>query len=261
MVGAAFLAGAFFLWREFEAINGVRLGLQENSGLQENNRDSSKKEKEKDSLSVEESEPVSEDEKEVDSGKDAALEEFDSELVNLSFSYPKSSAYREEDLFAQKNSLLGNLEHSGKKVNFSDKNNLMPEFSAVTEDFSADDLVTHDLIEGSLASKESFQVKGYEPDYSKVIEKEKGIYQFIGYKNQECSPAVNSYLFVSPPENSNLKYISFYLGSAGEFDSSSCVPEESLIKSKIEEIANGGIEKINLKLQSALRVAKTFVTS
>lgn len=182
---------------------------------------------------------------------------FDSKLVNLSFSYPPRSEFQEKNVFAGRN-----IKYAGKDIYFSDKNNYSPAFETITKDFSVTDSVPHDIIKGTLDSENSFKVAIFEDKYTKVIKKDTGIYQVTGYGNMECSPFVQSMLIVAPPVNSNLKYISFYLGNASDFAKNElqevCTPKDVAIQNKISSILNGQDNEINSELDLAIKIAKTL---
>ena len=187
----------------------------------------------------------------------ATWKKFDSKLLNLSFSYPLKSEFQEEDVFADRQ-----IKYTGKDVYFSDKNDYSPALEAITKDFSATDSIPHDEIKGSLDSENSIKVVIFDDKYTKVIKKGTGIYQVIGYGNIECSPVVQSMLLVAPPANSNLKYISFYLGNANNFTDSElqevCSPKETAIQNKVNSILNGQVSEISNKLDLAVRIANTI---
>ncbi|KKQ73940.1 MAG: hypothetical protein US94_C0019G0006 [Berkelbacteria bacterium GW2011_GWB1_38_5] len=190
---------------------------------------------------------------------------FNSSLVNLSFKYSPESNYQEKDTNtdAQPSQQL-----KGKEIYFSDVNKKYPDFETITSDFSIVDSVSHDIISGNLDSKDSFKgISYYDKQYQKIIEKENGIYQVIGYGNMECSPTTGSFLIIKPPLNSGLKYISFYLGSGAEFtkeDSTTqdiCEIKSTSIENRINDIQNGKVSEISDNLAKALLIAKTFLST
>lgn len=191
------------------------------------------------------------------------LKTFSSDLVNFSFLYPAISDFQEEDIFADREA-FPDVESTGKKILFQDQNNQAPEFEAITKDLTVTGLtVPYDILEGDLGSEDSFKMTiFYEDSYTKTISMGDGIYWVTGYFNMECSPFIDSYLIVNPPEGSGLKYISFYLGSAGAFAEDElediCLPKDSAIIAKINSVVNRETESINERLDLAVQIAETF---
>lgn len=189
---------------------------------------------------------------------------FDSKMINISFSHPIESNFQEENPLAERQ-----IGYSGKKIIFKDNNNHAPFFEVITKDFSIDDSIIHDTIEGSLESEKSFRLKIY-PDvkYSKIISKGPGIYQAIGVGGLEgMPPIIDSRLIVVPPKNSPIKYVSFYLGDAGEFIASDfanqdfqnrSIPKESSIQKKFNSVLEGKSEEIRKNLDLALKITSTI---
>lgn len=191
---------------------------------------------------------------------------FKSTLLNLSFKYPPESSYSEKNILADN---LGKLatgsELSGLQIYFSDNNNKYPSFDATSKDFKAVDSVPHDLITGSMDSKTSFTVSSFSHEI--VSEVGTGMYYFTGYSNMECSPGTSAILFVNPPQGSNLKYISFYLGANNKADfsknrpsSDPCEVNENVINDAVKELADGKIVAVKDKLDKAIQIASTFTT-
>lgn len=182
---------------------------------------------------------------------------LNSSLVNLSFRYPPSSNYTEQDDYTD-----NEIQHVGTIVRFNDSTVQYPMFEAVTQDFLESNSVSHDMVRGSLDSKDSFSVLIMDNSTMQVKELADGIYQAIGYFNLECSPSVDSYVFVRPPEGSGLKSIQFYVGSRTEglVDSNEiCSPTTDSIKDVINNLAQD--ESVQGKIENILALAKTFSLS
>lgn len=194
---------------------------------------------------------------------EAELKTFSSELVNFSFSYPSTSDFQEKDIFADREA-FPDVESTGKNILFQDQNNQAPEFNAITKDLTVTGLtVPYDILDGDLNSEDSFKITTFYNDlYTKTIPMGVGIYWVTGFTNMECSPFVNSYLIVNPPEGSGLKYILFYLGDAGAFAEDElediCLPKDSAIIAKINSVMNREISFINERLDLAIQIAETF---
>ena len=184
--------------------------------------------------------------------------EFDSKLINLSFTIPENSNYVERDIFEN-----SKIKHTGRDVYFQDLNKSDSSFGAISKDFSADDVVPHDFIIGNLDTEKSFYVSYFVNKYTRIIKKAPGIYLVVGFDDMECSAAVTPLLIVAPPQGSDLKYISFFLGNPKSFlrqgsQSDPCSVNDFSIRQTISSIVNGKDEKINENLNNALKIAKTF---
>ena len=186
--------------------------------------------------------------------------QFTSAKVHLSFSYPRSSSYVEtEPLLARKSTGL-NL--AGKQVQFNDANNINPSFNTTTTDFSAEDSIPHDILQGTLDSTSSFSIATFEKTTQIVKEISPGMFMITAYGNIECSPEVSSFLFVRPPTGSGLKYISFYLGGNSFTDSeigNTCRPQSDVISKHLTSLTTSST--VLTVLPKAIAIAKTFKTN
>jgi len=189
---------------------------------------------------------------------------YKSSIVNLSFKYPPSSTFSEEDLSL---GIKAEVVKSGHDVYFRDNSQNYPNFDAFTTDFKAEDTVPHDLINGTLESATSFSVqREFRPEYDSIKEIKPGIFQFVGYMNVECTVGMQSYLFVRPPQNSGLKYISFFLGNIAGFKDSDFTSlsdpcgdaKPEAIKRLTQEAENGQQSEIKNNLTKAVQIANTF---
>ena len=184
---------------------------------------------------------------------------YNSNLVNLSFKYPPESSYQEENIIASRG-----IKYTGLQIIFSDQNKNYPDFNVTSANFTADDSIGHDLINGNLDSKSSFSVT-IDQGYGIIREIKSGIYYYSGYANMECSNSTQAYLFVKPPQNSGLKYISFYLGSNTQVDymkdyinNDPCSPNPVVIKKAVQDLADDKILVVKDNLDEALIIAQTF---
>ncbi|MDP2642240.1 MAG: hypothetical protein Q8P62_00150 [Candidatus Peregrinibacteria bacterium] len=188
-----------------------------------------------------------------------ALTTLNSKLVNLSFKYPAEANYKEENLQA-----TYGIKYTGKQINFSDSNEKYPDFDATSIDFTAEAPYPIDLINGNLDSMNSFSVT-INQGYGITKELKPGIYFYAGYRNMECSHGTDAYLFVRPPKNSGLKYISFYLGANDEvdyskdpIDSDPCSANPAVIKQGVKDLVDNKILAVKENLDKALAIAQTF---
>lgn len=189
---------------------------------------------------------------------------FTSKLLNFSFKYPLSANYKEEDIF-----LGGSIAYTGKDIYFSDKNSQAPGFSIITNDFTVEDSVVHDFVQGSLNTGNFVLNGGYDEKHQKKRQVASGMYEVVAYENIECSPGVGAFLIVSPPKGSNLKYEAIYLYSPpsmrefspNDFDPSDpCSPKESAINSKVDYFFNQKDPVLERSLGTAIEIASTFQT-
>ncbi len=192
---------------------------------------------------------------------------FNSKLLNFSFKYPLVANYQERDVFED-----SAITHTGKDVYFTDKNSQSSAFSVITNDFSVNDSIPHDLMQGTLSTG-NFILNIFDEKYQKKREVAPGMYEVIGYGNMECSPFIGAFLIVSPPAGSNFKYESFNLYSTpgvsefipSDMDSSSsdaqCTPKESVINSKIDYLFNQKDSVLERSLNTAIEIASTFQVS
>lgn len=184
-------------------------------------------------------------------------EVFKSSIVNLQFTYPNDSSYREIEPLKSREAQ--GLKQTGHQVYFSDKNKLRPSFDATTGDFTAQDSIPHNLLVGTLENRTTFTIASFEKSTMITTEVSPGMFQATAYGNQECTPAVGSYLFVRPPQGTSLKYISFDLGS-DEFSQNeietTCVPT---IEAKTRRISNLSTSTaVITALNKSIAIAKTF---
>ena len=187
----------------------------------------------------------------------AGWKHFDSKLVNLSFLYPPGSLYKERDVLAGTP-----VTHTGLYVAFTDAS--APSIDVISNGFSAQDSVPHDIVEGTLDSPTSFHVTVYDAASAVTKKLGAGIYQVTGYYNMECSPGISSLLIVAPPASSGLKYISFMLGGTDFMNIKTapggdpCSPSASVITAAIKKITDGNNAEVNANLDTALKIAGTF---
>jgi hypothetical protein len=182
---------------------------------------------------------------------------YQNEEYGFEFKYPSKGEYEEKDSLREKG-----IKYSGKELSFIDKKNILPRFFVLTKDFSVVDSFPHDIVNGTLESDTSFDINLYNDQYEQIIKKNEGVYQVIGYGNIECSPFVSSYLIVQPPTESEIKYIAFSLGGTDRFSDEEidgiCIPKDKAITKRINAIKNGEFKEINVSLEDALNISKTF---
>jgi hypothetical protein len=179
-----------------------------------------------------------------------------SKILNLSFKYPETSSYSEKDLDSS-------IRTAGHQVYFKD-NNGYPNFEVTTLDFKAEDSIPHDLITGTLKTEDSFSIPLMEDNSTPIkTEVAPGIYHVTGFSNMECSPAVSSYLFVKGPDNSGIKYISFYLKgkdsdavTISKDSGDPCTISDQKVAEEIKALDANTASTIEFK--EALEIAKTF---
>lgn len=185
------------------------------------------------------------------------LNYFNSNYINLSFLQPSGSNYFERKALDETNK-----KYTGKMISFKDGNDIAPPFYALTKNFSATSSVIHDILEGNLNSAESFDIKIFNNQFTKTIEKGENIYHVIGYSNIECSPSISSLLIVKPEVKSNIKYIYFSLGSINKFEENKfanpCTLKEDVIKNLIQDILNGNYKKMDSNLRTAIKISESF---
>ena len=142
----------------------------------------------------------------------ASEKTFVSQLINLSFRYPSTMDFTEEDFSKD------SPDSTGKSVLFKDntaaENTSAFGFEAVTTDFKEIDTVPQDLLpeETILNSSTNFASSNVLGPYAQSRSVAPGMYLVASYFGGEGNASFPITLFVEPPRGSGLKYISFSLG-------------------------------------------------
>ncbi len=205
-----------------------------------------------------------------ESGKAKSNRVFKSKLVDLSFIMPEGTEYVEENAFLDEKE---RMDYEGKSIIIYDNAKNRERVSAfvlVTKDYNYkkkdaegfDSHEAYDTIELSSDAKEPVHHVLNHSDSERVIRRGEDTYQIIGFSDYECDSNVASYLVFVFPEESELKYATFYLGSLSDFKKfdyeESCKPKDSAIEERIELIQSGGVEEINKNLDRAMEIVKNF---